>query len=271
LLVESAVQKTEKGNKVLKHSLGKVQYEQKTEETYIEFLYRLLALQKERFRKIATESLGGLEGFTKPIQNTIASTYTAGEALRSTWANLSQIKPNYAIGHVTIPKISPLPKLGPPRSEALLEDVSERLELLIEQSKITSEYSISATNTQLKIANALQSAVVEGRKSSRINIILSILIIVLTALSITMGVISIGLADRLGSEQTELQGRGLTVIEEYLEAIRDIEAEQSEIHRSGDEETQEALEAILRAIYSSGPNHKPNTAMPDSANVKSGK
>ncbi|MFW8591042.1 hypothetical protein ACOI22_09595 [Glaciecola sp. 2405UD65-10] len=190
--LEFTKKKNEKGEIVNHGEYNEIEHPRNEQETNISYLYRLSILEKEKHKKQMEDmlkSVSGIGGFSSNLTDSIKNTFTMGDSLSKA---MESIRP------ISMPELRPIErepsnidyaKIERGKEERRLQpfnELSNRLDQLIESSIQTSEFMIEANKIQTRIASEIKESGDQTDKHSRKNILLSGIVIVLTVIGLSL-------------------------------------------------------------------------------------
>ena len=183
-------EKNDAGETIYKSEYGGIEYPRYENESYIQYLLRLSVKSEEKQRKLMEDMFGsvlGLKNFSNKLVDNIKNTLSLGDSLKKTMESIRL--PHELSGKppiVMIPNInwSEIDRKNEERRLRPFNELADRLDQLIDVSAQATEFMIEANKIQTKIAEEIKSSSDETRKFSKKNIILTIAVIILTAISI---------------------------------------------------------------------------------------
>ena len=182
--------KNQKGETVNYREYNEIEHPRNEDETNISYLYRLSILEIEKRRKQLEDmfkSFSGLGSFSSKLTDSIKNTLTMGDSLRKAMESIRPIK---------MPELRPkeresfnidFAKIERDKEERRLQpfnELSNRLDVLIESSVQASKFMIEANEIQTRIASEIKASGDLTDKHARKNIWLSGIVIVLTAIGL---------------------------------------------------------------------------------------
>ncbi|RTE64247.1 hypothetical protein EH243_18335 [Amphritea opalescens] len=184
--------KNEKGEIVNYEEYNEIEHPRNEEETNISYLYRLSILEKEKYKKHMEDmfkSVSGIDSFSSNLTDSIKNTLTMGDSLSNAMESI---------------RATSMPKLRPIERESLRKDfakkerdkeerrlqpfneLSNRLDQLIESSVQASDFMVEANKIQTQIASEIKVSGDLTDKHSRKNILLSVIVITLTVIGLSL-------------------------------------------------------------------------------------
>lgn len=164
---------------------NEVDYPQQENESFVQYLTRLFSLEEETI----TEQLKGLsstlKGFSDSLGDSIKNTFLLGDSLIN---KINNVRSPHEVSIKSIessfPKIN-FEEIGQKIEENRLRpfnDLSSRLDQLIETSNSAADFLVKANEIQTRIAGEIKSSGDVTTKLAGINIYLTVIIIILTVL-----------------------------------------------------------------------------------------
>jgi len=190
--LEFKKKKNDKGEVVHYGEYSEIEHPRNEGETNISYLYRLSVLEIDKRKKQMEDmfkSVSGLGSFSSSLTDSIKNTLTMGDSLSKA---LESIRP------ISVPELRPIErepfhldwaKIERDKEERRLQPFNElanRLDHLIESSVQASEFMIEANKIQTRIASEIKASGDLTDKHSRKNILLSGIVIALTAISLSL-------------------------------------------------------------------------------------
>lgn len=190
--LEFKKKKNDKGETVNYGEYNEIERPRIGGETNISYLYRLSVLEIEKQKKQMQDmfkSVSGLGSFSSSLTDSIKNTLTMGDSLS---------KAMESIRAITTPELRPIErdrfhtnffKIDRDKEERRLQpfnELSNRLDQLIESSVQASEFMIEANKIQTRIASEIKASGDLTDKHSRKNILLSGIVIMLTVISLSL-------------------------------------------------------------------------------------
>jgi len=245
--LEYKEKKNEKGELIKYGEYSEIEHPRNEEETNISYLYRLSILEIEKQKKQMKDmfkSVSGMGSFSSNLTDSIKNTLTMGDSLSKV---MESIRP------INMPKTRPIErdpfnidfaKIERDKEERRLQpfnELSNRLDQLIESSVQASEFMIEANKIQTRIASEIKVSGDLTDKHSRKNILLSGIVIVLTVIGLSLT----AYAFISGNKFNEYQQENLeSSAKEIVNSLSDIEA--SFAHE--DSKSQNTLDLISRQL-----------------------
>lgn len=178
------------GKAVLTSEYGNIELPQHENESFVHYMLRLFIKDEER-RKEQTKSLldsvSNYHNFAKNVGDSINSTLTLGSSLRKSIDGIRRVRngsENIYISRTPPIDFGEIARKEEERRIKPFNQLSIRLDKLIEISAQTIDYIIKANETQTLVANELKESSNDAKKYAKITIILTIIIIILTAIGI---------------------------------------------------------------------------------------
>ncbi len=184
--LEFKKKRNDKGEIVNYGDYSEIEHPRNEEETNISYLYRLSVLEIEKSEKQMEDmfkSVSGIDSFSSTLTDSIKNTLTMGDSLSKAMASIRPIH---------IPELRPIERepfhmdfaqIEKDKEERRLQpfnELSTRLDLLVESSVQASEFMIEANKIQTRIASEIKASGDLTDKHSRKNISLSWVVITLT-------------------------------------------------------------------------------------------
>lgn len=185
---------------VISLEYGAIIHSKKEEESYHEYLLRLMILEKKRNEELFRNSFGKFTEFSKSLQKSITQNLTIGDQLSKLIKSVQSIN---------IPKVEPIivkqperdfSKLITPRPDLQLvtmhevssqvDTISGKLESLIEVSAEYVQFIIEANRIQTRIAEEVKKSSDSSTKFAKNNTRISVIVLIVAILSFIFGIIS---------------------------------------------------------------------------------
>lgn len=207
--LEFKKKKNEKGETVNYGEYNEIEHPRNKNETNISYLYRLSILEMQKHKKQMEDmfkSVSGLGNFSSKLTDSIKNTLTMGDSLRKA---LESIRP------INMPELRPIEreplnidfaKIERDKEERRLQpfnELSNRLDQLIESSVQASEFMIEANKIQTRIASEIKASGDLTDKHARKNIVLSSIVIALTAIGLSLTAYAFISGNRFNEYQQE--------------------------------------------------------------------
>jgi hypothetical protein len=207
--LEFKKKKNEKGEIVNYGEYNEIEHPRNEEETNISYLYRLSILEIEKHKKQMEDmfkSVSGIGSFSSNLTDSIKNTLTMGDSLS---------KAMESIRSISIPELRPIErqpfnmdfaKIEQGKEERRLQpfnELSNRLDQLIESSVQASEFMIEANKIQTRIASEIKASGDLTDKHSRKNILLSGIVITLTVIGLSLTAYAFISGNRFNEYQQE--------------------------------------------------------------------
>lgn len=245
--LEFKKKKNDKGKIVNYGEYKEIVHPRNEEETNVSYLYRLSVLQIEERKKQMDglfKSVSGLGNFSSALTDSIKNTLTMGDSLSKAMESLRPIH---------MPELSPIEREPPHIDFAKIEqdkekrrlqpfnELSERLDQLIESSVQASEFMIEANKIQTSIASEIKASGDLTDKHSRKNIWLSGIVITLTVVSLILTAYAFISGNRFNESQQQNLEKNAKEIVNSLSGIQANLTSQSSI-------SQNTLDLISRQL-----------------------
>jgi len=182
------------GGKVISYELGEVEFPKDDKEDYTTYLHRLMVNKESKLTEQAkklydqVKGLWDSSGFSAKTLDSIKTMFEMGKSLKDSLKHLEGTADIKALSmNQGFPHYTEIPRL--PSDFAIGKTITSKIDELIVLSEKTSAFIVESTETQATIARELKHSSDKATRLSRYALILSIVIIVLTALSICLPVL----------------------------------------------------------------------------------
>lgn len=214
------------GKTVIKFEYGDVKHPQNENENNIDYLHRLLTLEEKKlldtFKNIAN-SISSVTNFSKNLQSQIKKTFSLGDSLRNTFGSIKSWQSTFPEknAQISFPSIdySDLAKTAVESRNKPFRELAERLDSIIDTSTKMADFMIEMNTTQVGIAKELKRSGDKASNFSKINVLLSIIIIILTIVSLSLGFYIFYSDKRIKERQAKFESRYITKITEHLTSL----------------------------------------------------
>lgn len=213
-------EKNEEGITVISMEYEGIEFPKLENETYREYLFRLMVEQENKLKKSFESSFGSISNFSKQIQKSMLGTFSLGEQLSKTIKTFQSLN---------IPKIEPLSVSVQPRfdldklttqiSENRLRpfnDLSEKLDELIDVNAESIEFMIEANKLQNRIAEEIKGSSDTSTRLSKRNIKISLIVLFVGILSFVFSIYSVRVSNKSSDGYTEKIVLGLDKIDKSI-------------------------------------------------------
>lgn len=196
--------KEEDGTTVHYIEYGEIEYPRNENESYIQYLTRLSIKEEEKHAEQMKKALGsfsslGLTNFSNPLNESIKNSLFLGESFKKT---LESIKPKWIYEKTPL---KPVPTVDFSKIEESrlkpLNDIAGKLDKLIDTSVQTAEFIIETNKIQTGIGEELKLSSDKTTHISKINIVLTIIVILLSTISIGSFVYSLIITNKTSNNQ----------------------------------------------------------------------
>jgi hypothetical protein len=217
------------GTPVYSFRKGEVKTPRIDGESATQYLSRLLLADDERRQRQDKKFHDSLrKSFSSGLLNDIDCTQAFGEEITRA---ADKMRSALKIPNIDFPKIDPI-AIEPPRMETHVDvldvlqsqqrayerpfrDLASKLDALLETTGNASKFAAATQNVQIQIAGELKASGDENKKTSKTNIRLSYIVIVLTALGLIFAVYQSLQVSREGiDEQKRMQANVARVVDE---------------------------------------------------------
>jgi hypothetical protein len=215
--------KTEKngdGVNVISLEYEDVEFPKQQNETDREYLFRLMVEQENKLKASFEKSFGSISNFSKQVQKNMLGTYSIGEQLSKTIKNFQTFN---------IPKVEPLSVSVEPRfdldkltaqiSENRLRpfnDISDRLDNLIDVNAQSIEFMIEANKLQNRIAEEIKGSSDTSTRLSKRNIFISLIVLFVGVLSFVFSIYTVRVSNNSSDKYIEKIVTGLDKIDKSI-------------------------------------------------------
>lgn len=187
----TATTKGKDGGTVINVDYGEIEYPKLEGETYAQYLLRLTIKEDERlvkqFEPIIKNITSGFSGFSNNLEKNIRNTLAHGESLKKAMESIRPL--DYSFPRLQEPL---LPNIDWGRIEREKEErrlkpfneLSGRMDKLIDVTADTTKFLIEANKIQTQIAGEIKKTGDDAKKWARINTIIGIVVITFTILGI---------------------------------------------------------------------------------------
>ena len=187
----------EDGKQVLSFELGEVQTPKEANESYIEYLHRLATIEDRKLSESATKILSSIpdvSSFSNSIGDQLKNTFSIGESLRTSMDAIRNF--DRLSLHESPPKVPSFDsgEFFHEQEERRLKpfnELSDRLDALIDTSTQSAEFMIEANKLQTEIAEEIKKSGDTTSKQASHNINLTYVVIFLTFISTVSSALSI--------------------------------------------------------------------------------
>ncbi len=188
--LEFKTRTNDKGGKVHHAEYKGVEYPRKESESYINYLHRLSINEEEKQKKQMEKLLGsisGLNSFSSKLSNSIKNTLFLGDSLSRAMESFRAInKPTIhpTTQNFPITDFIENERLNEKRRLKPFNELSDRLDQLIDLSIQSSEFMIEANSIQTSIAAEIKSSGDITKKYSKKNNLLTFVVIFISLLGL---------------------------------------------------------------------------------------
>jgi len=209
----------EKGETVNYGEYKDIEYPREESESNTSYLYRLSILEGEKYKKQFEDmfkSVSGLSSFSSKLTDSIKNTLTLGDSLSKAMESIRPINQTYIRPiEYESPSID-LAKITRENEERRLQpfnELSERLDQLIESSVQASEFMIEANKIQTQIAAEIKTSGDVTERYSKKNILLSGIVIFLTVVGLLLTTYAVISGNSFNEkQQTKLQNSAESIV-----------------------------------------------------------
>jgi len=231
----------EKGETVNYGEYEEIEHPRNEKESNIFYLHRLSILEDEKRKKQFDDmfkSVSGFRGFSSKLTDSIKDTLTWGNSLSKAMEsirpiNQPHIRPiDYEIPSIDIAKIS---RENEERRLQPFNELSERLDRLIESSVQASEFMIEANKIQTQIAIEIKTSGDVTERYSKKNILLSGIVIFLTIVGLSLTTYAIISGNSFNEKQQDkLQNSAEAIVTSLAAINKNLSVENSRSQKSLD-------------------------------------
>ncbi len=185
---------------------GEVEYPKNDKENYTQYLLRLHIKKEEKQKKQMDRMFSGINSFSEGLGTSIKNTLSVGDSLRKTMesirpVNIANIMPTEFRPRSPLTDILMIERMKEERRLKPFNDLTDRLDQLIDASAQAAEFMIEANQIQTRIAGEIKSSSDETTKLSLKNINLTYIVIIIAAFSIIVSMVTIFRSNSDGNMQ----------------------------------------------------------------------
>lgn len=196
-----------------------IKYPQRDNETKVEYLHRLCGIDERKRQEDGLKMTNKFKLFSDQVGRDIRHTLNMGEALRGTLGTVRPVAveiPSYKSAMIDIAELA---RQKEERQLRPLHNLAEKMDKLIEQSSLSTEFIIESNRVQSEIALELKASGDKTTKLSERNILLTKVVIFLTALSILIPAIIFFVSRNDSSEQTKQTKEHVAIITSAITSL----------------------------------------------------
>jgi hypothetical protein len=191
---------------------GDIKYPQKEGETNVAYLHRLCGLEEQRREEDAIRFSNKFKHFSDQLGNDIRQTLSMGETLRGTLGTVKPIAVAIPSYKSAMPDIAELARQKEERQLRPLRDLAVKMDKLIEQYSLSTEFMIQNNRVQTEIAEELKESGDKTSGFSTKNIFLTKIVIAITVVSVLIPIIVFIVSRYDSTEQTRQTNEHVTNI-----------------------------------------------------------
>jgi hypothetical protein len=222
--LEFKKKKNEKEEVVNYAEYNEIEHPRNEDEKNISYLYRLSILEIEKHKKQMEgmfKSVSGLGSFSSSLTDSIKNTLTMGDSLSKVMASIRPISMSELRPIEREPFNIDFARIVQDKEERRLQpfnELSNRLDQLIESSVQASEFMIEANKIQTRIASEIKASGDQTDKHSRKNILLSGIVITLTVIGLSLTAYAFISGNRFnGYQQENLENTSKEIVSSLLD------------------------------------------------------
>lgn len=182
---------------------GVIKFPLNDNETKIEYLHRLCGLEERRHKEDAFKMTNKFKQFSDQLGKDIRQSLNMGEALRGTLGTVRPIAVGIPSYRSAMPDIAELACQKEERQLRPLRDLAEKMDKLLEQSSLSTEFMIENNRVQTDIAEELKESGDITSGFSRKNLFLTKIVIGITVASVVIPIIFFVISRFDSGEQTK--------------------------------------------------------------------
>lgn len=216
--------KNDQGLTVVSPEYSEVEYPKNENENYTQYLLRLNIEKKEKHKRQAEKMFSGINSFSNALENSIKNTLSLGNSLKKTVESIRPVSMANIMPGPPSSKIADILNLERMKEEMRLRpfnDLAERLDQLINASAQAVEFMIEANQIQTRIAGEIKLSSDGTTKYSKRNILLTVVVILLTALGIIFSAYTNFKSDRNNQINRVEDRNNVNLLIENLKKIND--------------------------------------------------
>jgi len=198
---------------------GGIKYPQNDNETKVMYLHRLCCLEEQRLKDDAIKITNKFKLFSDQLGKDIQQTLNMGEALRGTLGTVRPIAYETPSYRSAIPNLADLARQKEERQLRPLRDLAAKMDKLIEQSSLSTEFMIENNRVQTEIAEELKESGDKAAGFSKQNLFFTKVVIGITVASVVIPIIFFIISRFDSAEQTKQTKEHVTNI---TNAIKDL-------------------------------------------------
>jgi predicted PurR-regulated permease PerM len=213
-------EKDENGVNVASLEYEDIEFPKHENETYCQYLFRLTVEKENKLMESFENSFGNISNFSKQIQSGIFGAFSLGEQLSKTIKaaqsiNISKVKPI----SVSVQPSLDLDKLTNQISENRLKpfnDLSDKLDKLIDLNADSIQFMIEANNLQTKIAEEIKGSSDTSTRLSLRNIYIALIVLFVSTLSFVFSIYSVRESNKSSEKYIDKVITGLDKIDKSI-------------------------------------------------------
>jgi len=182
---------------------GDIKYPQQEGETNVGYLHRLSGLEERRQEEDALRISNKFRHFSDQLGKDIRHTLSMGETLRGTLGTVKPMAveiPSYKSAMVDLAEHA---RQKEERQLRPLRDLAEKMDKLIEQASLSTDFMIENNKVQTGIADELKVSGDKAAGFSEANLLFTKIVIAITVVSILFSVFVFAISRLDSSEQTK--------------------------------------------------------------------
>lgn len=209
---------------IITSELGDIEISKDEGETNTEYLERLIIQYEDKISTFFKNKFGelskhyqSLQGFSNGLKKQINSTFKMGMDLKN---SIESIKPAQAkvsfVPEINNTAISEVLKIAEENRLRPFQEISQRLDKLIELSMDSGDFLVEMNRTQTTIAEELKISSDKTYYFSKWNLLIGVIIIALTVISLIVTVYSIKTSSTSSDALTQSIGKYTTTLEKVF-------------------------------------------------------
>lgn len=220
---------------------GDIKYPQQGDESKVEYLHRLCSLEERRHQEDVFKMTNKFKHFSDQLGKDIRQSLSMGEALRGTLGTVRPLAVQIPSYKSAMKDIGELARQKEEKQLRTLRDLAEKMDKLIEQSSLSTEFMIENNRVQAGIAEELKESGDKAAELSRKNIFLTKVVIFLTAASVFIPIVLFAVSRYDSTEQTKQTKDHVTNI---TSAIKSLQQPEESRNSTQNEQLKEILEEL---------------------------
>jgi hypothetical protein len=165
---------------VISIEYGDIEHHKLEEETYTQYLFRLSLKEQEKQAKQLSDVMSGFKAFSDPLGKSIRDTLNAGDTLSRMMDSIRSpyIRPIEPV----LPNIdwAKIERRNEERRLKPFNELSDRMDKLIDSTTETTKFLIKANELQTQIAAEIKNTGDDAKRWAKINTIIGVIVIALT-------------------------------------------------------------------------------------------